>query len=217
MSEQGIIELDVGLQAKSKSEIDDYLQKTVIIRENLEEIRTASGDEVTGDTVLPRATKGKKKQREDEDKTELTDMLESLNENEINKLRGFLKSPQNFLKMGLDKLLTSLGPNSAVILTLVAAITAMPILYIEIMKALSVKGGPFNRDWRRLIQHEIDVGLSRELVKRRELGLDQVIITQQRGFVPNNPEATYNSLFHINESRLARIGLDDRAAGVVVG
>ena len=93
----------------------------------------------------------------------------------------------------------------------------MPILYIEIMKALSVKGGPFNRDWRRLIQNEIDAGLSRELVKRRELGIDQVIIPQQRGFVPNNPAATYNSLIHVNESRLARIGLDDRAAGVIVG
>lgn len=232
MVKDGIIEMDVGLQAKSKSEIDEYLQKTEVIKDNLQEIRKAVGDEIPEDAVLPKVvggketekktdkdTKGKKndKKSEEEKKTELTEMLESLNEGDVNKLRSFLKNPENFLEMGIEKLFTALGPNSAVILSLVGAITAAPILYIEILKALSVKGGPFNRDWRRVIQKEVDAGLTREQVKLREVGASQTIISQTRGFVPNNPMATYNSLYHVNESRLARIGLDDKAAGVTYG
>lgn len=185
----------------------------------MQEIRIASGEEAgEGTTVLPSEKKKKSKSKsEDEEKTELTELLESLNDSEVNKLRSFLKNPESFMEMGIEKFLSFMGPNSAVILSLVAAITATPILYIEIMKALSVKGGPFNRDWRRLIQREVDAGLSREIVKLRELGVSQTILTQQRGFVPNNPEATYNSLYHVNESRLARVGLDDKAAGVIYG
>jgi len=100
---------------------------------------------------------------------------------------------------------------------IIGAVIASAVLYIEIMKALSVKGGPFNRDWRRFLANEVDVGINRELQKRKELGLIQTIITQDRGFTPNNPAATYNSLILVNESRIARIGLDDRAAGVTVG
>ncbi len=216
--ESAIIEMDVGLEAKSKGEIDDYLLKTEIIKDNLEEIRKASGGEISEDTVIPTGSqKRRSKKEEAEEKTELTEFLEQLTDKDINKLAGFLKSPQSFIESGLKNLLTTLGPNAAVIIPLVAAITAAPILYIEILKALSVKGGPFNRDWRRAIQNEIDAGLTREQAKRTELGLDQVILVQSRGFVANNPIATYNSLYLVNESRIARVGLDDRAAGVSVG
>ena len=79
-----------------------------------------------------------------------------------------------------------------------------------------MKGGPFNRDWRRFIDGEVDIGLTREQQKLKELGFEQVILTQIVGYRPNNEGWTFNSLIDINDSRLARIGLSDRAAGLTV-
>lgn len=184
MSETGIIEIDVGLQAKTKTEIDEYLEKVDKIKEGLGEARAT--DEGEEGPTLEGAEQGG------------------------NKILSALKNPQRFFESMLGKLV----PSSPAILGLVGLIIASPIFFIEFMKKLSVKGGPFNRDFRRFIAEEVDVGLDRELQKRKELGLDQVIISQARGWVPNNPETTYNSLFAVNASRIARIGLDDRAAGV---
>jgi len=191
-SQSAIIEMDVGLQAKSKGEIDEYLIKTEVIKDNLEEIRKASGGEISEDTIIPAGTQAKKSKKEEaEQKTEITEFLEELNEGDINKLRGFLRNPENFLQFGIERMFQSLGPNSVVILSLVAAITAAPILYIEILKALSVKGAPFNRDWRRLIQKEVDAGLTREQSKRIELGLDQTIISS-----PPTPPRFFPVIMH---------------------
>ena len=105
---------------------------------------------------------------------------------------------------------------AAAILPALAVAIGAPIVAIEFIKALSVKGGPLNRDWRRFIQEEINIGLSRVQQKRVELGLDQVILTQVQGFQPNNENWTFNSLYGVDDSRLARIGLSDREAGVTL-
>jgi hypothetical protein len=227
-----IIEIDVGLQAKSKAEIDEYLEKVnkikevlQLVRESEQEQQKEKTDKMKEVSELVREAeqkeeeitkKSKKGTKEKEEKTELTEALEGLSSSDVKKLQSFLKNPQGMIEGGIDSLFKRLGPNSAVILGIAGAVIAAPIFFIEFMKALSVKGGPFNRDFRRFIANEVDVGLDRELVKRRELGLEQVIFTQTRGFVPNNPMSTYNSLYDVNQSRIARIGLDDREAGVTV-
>lgn len=194
-----VIELNVGLQAATKDEIDEYLAKVQEIKDNLRGKSQTSSSSAKDD--LEKAQ----------------DKIRKLNEKEVQKLESFLKNPEGFLEGKLEDLVKRLGPNTPLMLGIVSAITASAVLYMEILKALSQKGGPFNRDWRRLIQKEVTVGLSRLQQKRTELGIDIVILPQTRGFVPNNENWTYNSLITINESRIARIGLDDRAAGVTYG
>lgn len=217
MGEEGIIEIEVGLQARTKGEIDEYLAKTDKIKEVLQEMREL--EEAESDTSEQSLAKdllrGEKKKPE---KADVTKALESLSENDVNKLKSFLRNPQGMAVGGIDSLLSKLGPNSAAILGIAGAVIASPIFFIELMKALSVKGGPFNRDFRRFIAEEVDVGLSREIVKMRELGDPnaQVILSNIRGWTPNNETWAYNSYFQVNQMRIARIGLDDKAAGVRV-
>lgn len=217
MSEEGIIEIEVGLQARTKAEIDEYLEKVNELKAGLQEIEPVleklESEGADGPTAQKITSTAKK-----EEKTEFTEALEGLDKSEIQKIRGILRNPQGFMSSGIEKLFSRLGPNTTVILGIVGAVIASPILFIEIMKQLSVKGGLFNRDFRRFIAEEVDVGLSRELAKMRELGDPnaQVIISQGRGWTPNNEAWVYNSYYEVNPSRIARIGLDDKSAGVRV-
>lgn len=213
MSEEAIIEIDVGLTGKTKSEIDEYFEKLEQMKQDLEGIRGA-GDEVLDKAPVKSSVPGK---LDEDQKKQLSEFLSKLDDTQLKQLQGLARNPTGFIEGHMEKIFQMLGPRSAMVVPIVGAIIASGVLFIEIMKALSVKGGPFNRDWRRFLANEIDVGINRELQKRRELGLDQVIIAQQRGYTQNNPAATYNSLYLVNESRIARIGLDDRAAGVTVG
>jgi len=121
------------------------------------------------------------------------------------------KNPTGMITKTLTRLLGSSG--AAILGPLAIAITA-PIVMTEIIKALSVKGGPFNRDWRRFLANEIRVGLSKEQQLEDRFGVSQTILTQIRGFAPNNENWTYNNLFDVNDQRIARIGMSDREAGV---
>lgn len=210
--ETGIIEFEVGLTSRTKSEIDEYRGKVEEIKESLKNLRSQEGKDDSKPTAKKRTKTSS--DTDDDDGGNILEKLKKLDDKEVNQLRSFLRNPDSFLEFGIEKLLERLGPNAPIILGLVSVIVATPLLYIEILKSLSVKGGPFNRDWRRFIQEEVTVGITREQQKRAELGIDQVILVQTRGFVPNNEDWNYNSLMLINESRLARIGLDDRAAGV---
>lgn len=119
------------------------------------------------------------------------------------------KNPTSFIskimKSGAAKILGPIG------IALIAVATA-----IEVIKLLSVKGGPLNRDWRRFISAEVAVGLSREQQLEDRFGVSQTILTQIRGFAPNNENWTYNNLFDVNDERIARIGMSDREAGVTM-
>jgi len=201
-SEQAIIEMDIVLSARASGQIREILDE---VKKKKSEKKEKGTDELAED--LLEVEKEKKK-------TELTEALEGLDKSDLKKLEGLLKHPESFIEGGMENLLKRLGPNAPMILGIVGLVIASPILFAEIMKALSVKGGPFNRDWRRFISKEFDVGLSREQSKLKELGFDQVILTQVQGMKSNNTGWTYNSLYQVDETRLARIGLSDRAAGV---
>ncbi len=195
LPDEAILEFDIVLTAKASEEIRAALDEAKQAKET-KEVK-AEDEGVTGK------------------KTEITEAVDALDDNDIKQLKGILGNPQGFVKGGITDVFKNLGPNAPIILGIVGLVIASPILIKELLKALAVKGGPLNRDWRRFIQKEIDVGLSREQQKQKELGFDQVILTQILGFNPNSESFTYNSLFNIDSSRIARIGLSDRAAGVL--
>lgn len=193
-----IIEFDIILSARSRQEINEGAQKI------------KSDKDLAGDLL-----EDEKKDKE-EKKTELTELLEKLTDNDVKKLQRLLLNPSSALEFGLENFFARMGPNAGVVLTIAGLVAATPALTIELMKALSVKGGPFNRDFRRFMEDEgADVVLTRMQQKQKELGEIQTILTDIRGFIPNNENWQYNSYYSVDKYRIARIGLDDRAAGIV--
>jgi len=135
------------------------------------------------------------------------DKFGGLDKADLVQMGAMARNPTSFVsklfKSGAAKIL---GP-------IAIAIIAVEV-GIQIIKVLSVKGGPLNRDWRRFISNEVAVGLSRQQQLEDRFGVSQTILTQIRGFAPNNENWTYNNLFDINDERIARIGMSDREAGV---
>jgi len=185
--DNAIIEVDVVLTAKATQEIDEAVTKLKGVKEKK---ATAKGE------------------------TEADEFFSKLDDTQLKQLEGLVRNPTGAVGDIFKKLLGGAGGAAKLIPILAIAISA-PIVIAEILKALSVKGGPFNRDWRRLINREVEVGLSRLQQKQKELGINQLILTQIQGFKPNNEAWTYNSYFEVDAGRLARIGLSDRAAGVL--
>jgi len=198
--EEAIIEFDIELSAKASEEI----------RAALDEAKQAKAQKETAAEPGAPEEEAKTPTELVEDK-ELDEVLTTIKKGDIGQFGQLAKNPTGFIGGSLTKLL-----GTSAILGPLALAVATPIVLAEILKALSVKGGPFNRDWRRFIDGEIDIGLTREQQKLKELGFEQVILTQIVGFRPNNEGWTFNSLIDINASRLARIGLSDRAAGLTV-
>lgn len=197
------IVIDTKLSAETKKNIEE-----------LREAKTAKTKDVTGITEeKAEATDEFSPEQLEQVKSVLGEELGGLDKNDLAQLGAFAKNPQ----AGMTKTLTRLlgGRGAAILGPLAIAVTA-PIVMVEILKAMSVKGGPFNRDWRRFIEEEVEVGLSRVQQKEKEMGITQTILTQIAGFKQNNENFTYNSLYEINDSRLARVGLSDREAGVTI-
>lgn len=205
MSEQGIIEIDVGLTTRAKAEIDEYYEKIEQMKKDFQEITSQEGEVESKDSV----GKLKKKTESESDKDAQLAKLDP-------EVQKFFTNPQAFIA---DQIQQKLEQQFEDVLESISAI-AIAILAIKvgekILEMMVQKGGPLNRDFRRVIEEEVDVGLSRELAKQKELGISQTILPQTQGWVPNNTNWTWNSLIHVNETRIARIGLDDRAFGVTV-
>lgn len=203
--EEAVIEMDIVLTARASLEIDKAVSKVKKAKAEGEGEEPSPTDILKEDEFSP--------EQLEQIQSTVGDTLGGLDKADIAQFGVIAKNPTGFISGALTKLL---GSGGAAILGPLALAIATPIVMAEVIKALSVKGGPFNRDWRRFIEGEVEVGLSRLQQKQKELGISQVILTQVVGFTPNNANWTYNSLFNIDDSRFARIGLSDRAAGVLV-
>lgn len=190
-------------------------EKETEVISKLEEIEQAAISEAIqeeGDVTTEDALEAAKKLLgKAEEKEDTSDAFGDTAEGE-----KFLRDPQKYV---FDKVKAEFLDQFEDTLESIAPI-ALAILAVKlaplIIQGLSVKGGPLNRDWRRFISEEVDVGLSRVQQKEKELGVSQVILTQVVGFHPNNENWTFNSLFDRNSQRYARIGLSDREAGVTM-
>ena len=125
-----------------------------------------------------------------------------------------LTNPQGFVGKELLKNMKGVG---AVAGPIGAAITAI-IVSVEVMeqviKLLSQKGLPLNRDWQRSIEEEVNGLFSIEDKKKRLLGIDSFIVTQTNTFEPESGSTTHNSLENRDEIIISKIGLAEKAVGV---
>src|SRR5579872_1534049 len=120
------------------------------------------------------------KNKDDKLKQDVLETLNKLDTKGLQTLYNFSVNPTASVLGQLTKALSAVGPEAQIIIAVVTMAISAPQVIQAIIKALSVKGGPLNRDWKRLVSQEVDAGLSRQLVKQRELGIDQVILNQQR-------------------------------------
>jgi hypothetical protein len=231
-SEEAILEFTIIVNAKASQQTDDLIkslesakktkQTLQPVEEQREEALDFESEEAMQDPDFFRAKSnairdaiGEEVEKAVDEKIKNYDFLENLDDTQIKRFGTILKQFQNPLGFLEDALDAILPVRVTKILKILLAGGGIAFIANEMIKFLGQKGGPLNRDFRRLMSEEVDAGLSRKLAIRRELGVDQVILTQQGGrFAPNNENWTYNSFYAVNKHRIERIGLSDRAAGV---
>ena len=127
-----------------------------------------------------------------------------------------LIDPQGFVGDNMLKVLSGSGPYGAAVIAAVAAIATAPEVVTAIIESLSNKGLPLNRDWKRLIENEVNSLLSPEDKKAFLLGHDAFISTQSARYNPGTGAYTVNSLENQDEKIISKvIGAAEKAVGVV--
>lgn len=222
--DDAIIEFTIHVTAKASQETKNLIESLKTAKKTKQELVPVSepDEEFRGDPDFARARRDAIRdairdavEEATEKKIKDVDFFDTLDDTKVKKLGQLMRQLQNPLSFIEDILDAVLPARVQKILKILLAGGALLFIAAELIKFLGQRGGPLNRDFRRLLSEEVDAGLSRELAKRREIGIDQVIITQQGGrFIPNNEDWTYNSLYSVSKWRIARIGLSDRAAGV---
>ena len=173
-----------------------------------------------------------KKQREAAEKAIKTP-LEEKNEHEgiqkatefINEIEGkgvrnltqFATSPQGFMEHGLIRILSKAGPHGAIAVAIITAILAGPQLVEAVVKALGVKGGLLNQDYRFSLSQQFNQMWSRLIQFRKLTGDERVITAQDKGFAVGDPDFVNNNLVDSNISRVGRVGLRHSSLGDVYG
>ena len=120
--------------------------------------------------------------------------------------QGLMKS----LLLGL----TGAGPYGAAIVAAITAIMLAPHVIRQLIKVMSQKGLPWNSDWRREIEKEVNGLFNIEDKKRQLLGLDGYITTQTDRYVPESGTISSNSYENRDEIRISTIGNRDKALGI---
>lgn len=107
-------------------------------------------------------------------------------------------------------LLAAAGPAGAIV---IAALSA-PGIIDRIVQLLISPGGPFDRRLKIILENQEEQFLNRVDQKRREIGLDQVIISQFDGFGNAGGRLTVNTLNQVRENGTSEIGLNEIAVGL---
>ena len=121
-----------------------------------------------------------------------------------------LMSPERTVGKVVLNVMRGAGPYGFAIATAITMIISSPAVGSAIVKVLGSKGGPMNRDWRRLIEDEVTGILSLEEQKRRDLGLDGYIVSPDVGFKPVDESSVYNSQLIRDEVRLNKLSQGEK-------
>ena len=126
-----------------------------------------------------------------------------------------ISNPQQFVGSQMLRLLGGAGPHGAAVVAAITAIISAPKVMETIIQTLSTKGMPFNADWHRLIETEVNALFDIEAKKRRLLGEDGFVVTQTDSYQPGSGATTHNSFMNRHELVISKsIGLAEKALGV---
>ena len=145
--------------------------------------------------------------------------IEGIIQNHMNSfVKGsqLLTNPQGFIGKELLKNIKGAGAIAGPIGVAITAIIVSVEVMEQVIKVLSQKGLPLNRDWARSIEDEVNSLFSIEDKKKRLLGIDSFIVTQTNTFEPESGSTTHNSLENRDEIIISKIGLAEKAVGVTI-
>lgn len=126
-----------------------------------------------------------------------------------------IANPESFIQGELTGMLERI-PAARMALRLIPIISAAlaaPEIINKIITILLSPGGPFDRRLKIIIENNVEQFLSRENQKRRQLGLDPVIITGFEGFGNAQGRLTTNTLKQKKDTGTTEIGLNEIAIG----
>ena len=87
-------------------------------------------------------------------------------------------------------------------------------VFKEVIRQLGQKGMPLNQDWRRSMEDEVTGFLSLGEQKRRDLGLNGVIVTQDMGYREIDGTMTYNNQLIADEVRLNKLTQEEKVSSL---
>lgn len=125
-----------------------------------------------------------------------------------------ISNPQQAISQTLLDSLKGFGPHGTAIVAAITAIVTAPETVSRIINLISQKGLALNRDWYRAIEEEVNALFDAEEKKKRLLGIDSFIVTQQNRFQPESGSTTYNSLENRDEVIISKIGEAEKAVGI---
>ena len=155
-----------------------------------------------------------------EDKQGIEKATEFVNEIEgqgIKNLTQFATSPQGFMEHGLIRVLGKAGPHGAIIAAIITAIAASPKMVEVVVKALGVKGGPLNQDYRFSLDAQVNQMFSRIMQFTKLTGDDQIITAKDKGFTVGDADFVNNSLVYADIARTGKVGLTHNSLGYLYG
>ena len=126
-----------------------------------------------------------------------------------------IQNPEGMVGDTMLKMLGGSGPYGPAIIAAIGAIVTSAEVAKQLIRTLSEKGLPLNRDWERIIEDEMNSLFSIEEKKKRLLGLDGFVVTQTDRFQPDSGSTTYNSLENRDEVTISKISAGEKSVGVV--
>lgn len=154
---------------------------------------------------------------ESESMDKLLEFVENTDQKGLQSLSRFAKNPSSMMEKEFLGMLGKAGIHGAIAVAIIAMILGTPEFIMTLTRALAVKGGPLNQDFRRDLANEAQLGLTRELQFRRAAGFDVVITNQERGFLLTEPFNVGNSLIDIEKTRTIRLSSNNTKYGYKAG
>lgn len=221
MVEDKKIEYEISFSAESKeklqldeAKIEENRKLIEFLTKEIEKIQNGNSKE-NKKTVTKKKSEDKKENKEkNETLTEGEKLIRDLDSKGLQNLRTMTTSPEQLVSANFLSFLGKSGPQGILIATLITTALSSPETLSQIVRALAAPGGPLERDWKRFFEKQIDIGLSRIQLERRQVGADILVLPQKLGFVQSNEAWASSNLFAIDAKKVARIGLTDKEEGL---
>lgn len=189
--------------------------------QNIDEVK-AQMDDIAGETTTSdEDAVALLQSEEDEEQSEamnkLLDFINTTDKQGLQTLSKFAKNHTSMMKGELMGMLGKAGIHGAVAAAIIAMILGSPEFIMTLTRALAVKGGPLNQDFRRDLANESQLGFTREQQYRRAAGFDVIITNDERGFLLTEPFSVGNSLIDIDSTRTQRLSSNNTHYGYVAG